>query len=548
MKKLSILACILLCAMASLSAQDYYTSKDFDVKLSDPSPAVSAYSPLYLKNIEHVVSFKRRNNGSFIIQSFDQNSLNELSRYESQFEDKYAEFEFFIVMDNRFYIFYSLWDKPNETENLFVLEIDPQTSKFKEKPRSLLSIKGKVEGDLTSGLRFRIINKFNFKFSKSRNNLLIHYRMKEFVSDNNINYRRVGLHAFDGDLNNIWGDIRQMRHPARDMWIVSYRIDNDGNVFALSKIYKDDRSKNKSNLEEIKYKYELMKLSGSNDPAVYTELELDDNKFLVNAVLLEQDDSHLVITGYYKNGYTDAIRGAFVFNFDKNTNSFTKNYHEIPLDIINAYKSEKTVTKNIENEDDPKKGGIKFLSVDGSKIDTLGNITILGEQSWVLEVEQTTPPPPGYKKDPYNPKTNNLYFYSDVFITKITSTGELAWMKRIPKRQQGARDPGGMSYSAMFTDHHLYILYIDNLRNNNLAIGEKPTKHIDGKGGFLTSSKINLETGEVSKENLFDLRNVNGMKVYQFATRRVVNLSEREIAVEVHKKQKEDIWIKVGLN
>jgi len=64
----------------------------------------------------------------------------------------------------------------------------------------------------------------------------------------------------------------------------------------------------------------------------------------------------------------------------------------------------------------------------------------------------------------------------------------------------------------------------------------------------LTSAKINFETGKVSKENLFDMRSVNGMPVYQFSTDRVLNLSDREIAVEVYKKKKQDLWIKVGLN
>ena len=64
----------------------------------------------------------------------------------------------------------------------------------------------------------------------------------------------------------------------------------------------------------------------------------------------------------------------------------------------------------------------------------------------------------------------------------------------------------------------------------------------------MTCAKIDSETGELSKEYLFDMRDVNGVEVYQFTTSRVVNISDDTIAVEVYKKKKEDIWIRVGLN
>ena len=91
-------------------------------------------------------------------------------------------------------------------------------------------------------------------------------------------------------------------------------------------------------------------------------------------------------------------------------------------------------------------------------------------------------------------------------------------------------------------------MYLDNVKNYDLPIDQEPKQHIDGQGGFLTSTKINYATGAVSKENLFDLRKVEGIEAFQFATGRIINLTDDEIAVEVYKKKKEDIWIRVGLN
>lgn len=195
MKRLAIVVCILMGAMAPLSAQDYYTSKDFDVQLSKPFPVVDAVSKLYLNSADHVVSFKRYKKKGFIIQTFDAKTLSETSRFESKFEESYAEFENFMVINERFYIFYSMYDKPGDTENLMVVEIDPNTSKFKGNPKNLLSVsvQGKVLGDLVSGSawRFRTVNKFSFEFSKSKNNILIHHRMKPEFRNDNISYLRV---------------------------------------------------------------------------------------------------------------------------------------------------------------------------------------------------------------------------------------------------------------------------------------------------------------------------------------------------------------------
>ena len=543
MKKLSIVVCILLWALAPLSAQDYYTSEDFDVQLSKPFPVVDAVSKLYLNSTDHVVSFKRRKNNSFIIQTFDAKTLTETSRFEDKFKESYAELENFMVINERFYIFYSMYDKRGDIENLMVVEIDPNTSKFKGDPKTLLSVQGKVLGDLVSGgaWSFRTVNKFSFEYSKSKNNILIHHRMKPEFRNDNVSYMRVGLYVFDRDLNQTWGDIREMKYTEAQMELINYNVDHEGNAYILGKIYKDGkRDQKRRKDEEINYTYELMTFSGSNDPAVHTELELDANRFIRSAALVERDDNNLVIAGYYKNAYTSATQGAFVFNFDKSTKNYTKDYYAIPLDILNAYQSKRAVKKNTKHDDDDTKGGLFHLKADHIYLDGPGNITIIGEQFQIIQ--RTTTDSKGRSRTTYE------YHYSDIVVMKVTPSGELAWITRIPKHQKGARIPGGMSYSMMGTDNHLYLLYLDHIKNNDLEIDKEPAVHIDGQGGFLTSSKINFETGELSKENLFDMRKVNGIPVYQFSTDRVLNLSQSQIAVEVYKKKKQDVWIKVGLN
>jgi predicted aspartyl protease len=76
-----------------------------------------------------------------------------------------------------------------------------------------------------------------------------------------------------------------------------------------------------------------------------------------------------------------------------------------------------------------------------------------------------------------------------------------------------------------------------------------PALHSDGYGGYLTSFKINDETGAISKGSILDTREVTDkMEVYQFSNNRIVKTAEDQFVLEVYKKSKEDVLIKVDIN
>ena len=79
-------------------------------------------------------------------------------------------------------------------------------------------------------------------------------------------------------------------------------------------------------------------------------------------------------------------------------------------------------------------------------------------------------------------------------------------------------------------------------------MGEKPKLYSDNKkGGIFTTYKIDHNTGRFDKISLFDTKDVKGMKVNKFSMNRIVQISPTEVVVEVSKKKKEDILIKVSL-
>ena len=91
------------------------------------------------------------------------------------------------------------------------------------------------------------------------------------------------------------------------------------------------------------------------------------------------------------------------------------------------------------------------------------------------------------------------------------------------------------------------------IKNIDLPKTKRPAVHVDGLGGIFTVVKLDDETGAETKNSLFDFKSVTmkgykkPMKAYQFNTGRIME-TEDGIAVEVYKKQKEDIMIQIAID
>ena len=130
----------------------------------------------------------------------------------------------------------------------------------------------------------------------------------------------------------------------------------------------------------------------------------------------------------------------------------------------------------------------------------------------------------------------------------MNADGSLAWMRKLPKYQIGTNGRGGMGMEHIASGKSHYFFFLDNLKNMALTPDKAPARHMDGAGGFFTAYKIDDATGEVTRHSVFDMRDVKGTEVFQFMTSRIQVVDENEFVVEVYKKQKEDVLIKVKIN
>jgi hypothetical protein len=115
-------------------------------------------------------------------------------------------------------------------------------------------------------------------------------------------------------------------------------------------------------------------------------------------------------------------------------------------------------------------------------------------------------------------------------------------MKKLPKRQIGAKGRGDMGITYFEASDSHYILYLDNIKSD-----EEPSRHQDGRGGYFMAYKIDDITGNYSKHPLYNSLKINDIETYQFKTSRIVEAEDNILLVEVYIKGKKDMMIKMEL-
>ena len=366
------------------------------------------------------------------------------------------------------------------------------------------------------------------------------YRRHPKVKSDKVNKDVIGMTVFDENMKQIWSKEITMPYTEAMMDNLGYTIDSEGNAYLLARI----KNKDKRHLELLRY-------NNSETPKI-TRIEAQGKKFPHGITLEEGKGGTIYCAGFYGEGRS--ANGVYVSVVNAQGEIENEQFHDIPLEIINQNVSERKQGKNAKKEGKGKEIGIYELDLDNIIVNDDGSVLLVGE---VYYVRTSTTYSNGRSRTTYT------HYYEDMFMTKLTAGGKVDWMRKVPKSQYartsgsggfgittasfGGRFGADLSYTYMSSGSDHYLLYLDNIKNINLPLNKRPAKHASGKGGFLTAYKINDASGDVSKLSLFDLKNVKGIPVYQFNTGRIINPSANELILELYKKKKQDVLIRINI-
>ena len=522
----------------------FITAQDFDYEVSKPYKVIDAELKKYFHKDGQILAVKVDEKKHVHIQTWDANSLKEISREKYDDFPKEYEIESIDEIKDKFYLFYSYYNKSKKNDELFVRSINIENGKFYDKGKRLIQVKGRVTEALPNNFNWWTFPgivwgnspykiKFNLQKSFDQSKVLIQYRKRPEIRDDNKNRDVIGFNVFDDHLELISKKEIKMPYTESKMNNLDYSIDSKGNTFILSLVFKDDSQKIKSKSGKVNYKIELIKIGLDSKELHKTRVNVG-SYHLNNVLLSNQADDQMICAGFYtkgKGGLIQSSDGVAIFKVDENGELIDLKTYEIPLEVLNMYQSKKMQNYNARRE---KKGKAELLNMQMKKIvvDEEGNVVLLGEQQYV-ETESD------------NFSTKKTYHFNEVLAAKIDNNGELVWMRKLGKLQQGSKGQKGMSFEYFYNNNSNYILFLDNVKNLDLKPDKMPARHVDGKGGFFTAYKIAHDSGEVDRVSLFDTRDVKGIDVFQFQVDRIVQVSPTEFVVEVYKNKKEDILIKV---
>ncbi|WP_338732075.1 hypothetical protein [Mangrovimonas cancribranchiae] len=554
MKKNIVLLILSLFLGLTVYSQSNNTSSEYSYEVGKPYEVIDGKRKFFVHN-DKMVAIKMRRS-SVYVQQFNTNSLEETIRKEYKedyFLPKNYHPERMLQFNDKIYFFYSSWSDETQHDRLFYNTIDINTCEIDKNSVKVLDIEGELGGSFFTtmhimGLQISKGMKFDFLTSQDNGKLLIQYRKKPEVKRDVKSYDIIGVNVFNtNDMSLDWSKEYKMPYTERRMDLLDFAVDNEGKGYILTKVFDDDSNddKKKKRDENANYHIELFRLLKGETNIAKTKIELD--KIFINGIsLFETSNNQIYCAGYYNKGLLkgsfiskkhnkDSADGVVIFKLSKDGEILKSVTHEIPLDVINLYISKRAKKRNSKKEND-EGAELQNMVLRDFVIHNNGSVTLIGEQFYVVR-----------HRSQYT-GTYYSYHYENILATKVNADGSLAWFKKIPKKQQGDYSQGGMSYTYLTTPNDLFVLFLDNVKNMDLPEDKYPYKHTDGKGGYLTSYKINFDSGNMSKSSVFDTRNLTDEFVAEkFNTDRVIKTSDTSFIVEFYKKRKEDVLVKIGL-
>jgi len=536
---------LLVLVTITVFAQDLKLSEDFIVDIGEEYLKTTGGIKEYHTYEKHVI--KLANNGSnLVIQRLDPETLGEVDRIEKTdfFKDQTkGRLERVERLGDNLLLLYRLWDKKTKTTFFNIRTVALSSLKISDF-QTVVSEKGKISGSAIF-----------YKTSFNQNKLLIAYKLESEKNKDSKNIDRFSINVFDENLSALWNKDINMPYTRTTSVDLDLSIDNEGNVYFLTWVFKDEKtkkwmykigkSKKKVPFLNLDKRVELLKLNEETNEFIKNEVKIDDY-FISNSKIVQVPQDGVMVVGTLGKSFRDKKKVDLLFPIGFFTAKFTNknvveeiNNYDFSDSILNKYKEDRRVSK----KESSKYGSYfnDFAITDVVFNDDDGSLLLFGEQFWMSSPRNISSPSIGYTHTSISFKLN------DIFIAKILADGTLSWSHRLPKHQRvDNRGASEMSFKYFNLNNHHYLFYQDHIANLDRPDDEAPSPLWDLTTGYLMAYVVDNSTGSVKKEAVFNLVNVNnGKKLKNFITDNVLNISKSKILIEGYAGDGKDFLVKV---
>ncbi len=395
--------------------------------------------------------------------------------------------EVVLMLDGQLYLFHNVIDTDDKSRKLYAQKLDSYDLAALGQPRLVARLSYAGTSRANSG---------NFGYGLSPDGRLL--LLTSYGPLGRDGLRSQSTQVLDSDFEELYR-IGGPRAQQDEITIpTSYDMDNDGNLYVLSKIY--DRTLRDSRNGEPNYKYELTSYwNGGKDVRTY-EIE-DGGYFLTQMVTSVLASGDIICVGFYGDRDLDDIQGSFHLQIDKETRkTVSREFSKFDVEFLGQNLNRRK-KKRIARRDD---AGKDNELTDYELYDIIqrkdGGLYLVAENAF-------------WRYGANNGALNNnlgardiQYIHNDIVVISMTAKGEVEWRQKIAKRQQSTNDNGHyLSYAVQLVNDELYFVFNDDPRN----------LEYDGKGkvfryGRQNNDVINMvhltKSGAQSRHLLYSLQ------------------------------------------
>ncbi|PLX10052.1 MAG: hypothetical protein C0594_05425 [Marinilabiliales bacterium] len=538
MKKLSLFLVLILSYFSSFTQE---LSNDFKVSVGEPYQVIDAGSKEYISLDNGYALMVKMGRGVVNIQKYDINGMKEVARNTYDDLPKGAIFQNVLKLNDNVYYFYLIYNKKEKNFTLYSREIDTEATSFKQAVEIIKTSRKvtpvEATGELTDakvGLAGMVRDiKFDFHKSFDESKLLITYRLYPKSKNDAENYDEIGFFVFDNKISKQWGSEVKLPYTEKQINNVAYAVGKNGEAKMLV-------------ANRDKKVYEAITVLPSGETKV-SDLGISTDQLVKTLKVNETANGNFIYAGFYANGieftFNPFTGGNFKFNANglmlfeiDNDGKLVKNKnYEFTKEFIQQNLNER-LKKQVEEREKDGKAGIFDLYLLDFVVKDDNSCVFIGERQWLVN-------------EYWGTQKKAVYHFGNAVAIKVDANGELAWMKKLPKNQAGVMGSGQMGISYMEGKENDYVAFVDNIKNIELdASGGIPVAHKDGHGGYLTTYKINLATGNMEKHSICNLDQIESYKAYQFKPTRILKVSPNEFLMEIYIKDKKDTMVKFKVN
>lgn len=223
--------------------------------------------------------------------------------------------------------------------------------------------------------------------------------------------------------------------------------------------------KRRTNANERRFQYELVKISGSG----HTIQEFDDAGRFPESLKPILVNNKLKVIGFYADRKDNRYNGLVHFNLDKNSLDIQSKKYNPFSDQFMLDKFGREVDAEIKN--------LIFKSV---HLTPAGNILFSAEEYFVTKGEDISSGAT---------QVTERYHYNDIVLAKLNPLGEMEWARNINKAEVTQGDASYASYSAFGHDEDMYFF---------INSGENPQK--------ISKERILFKQGFSRNPNMFVIK------------------------------------------